>query len=156
MMYIKINLFFYIFPYLWPIYHEIAIVDIKLMAGPLCITQLVIILCVFWGISLTRRTLECWLPQFYMFPYSHGNISFLQKRLEARNKKESCLLKGRFLHSYTRGGSCLVHSPKVHDRPRAQALGCPLPQENALIREPPLQLTLQNRTRSLHHSQIQL
>jgi len=36
------------------------------------------------------------LPQFYMFPCSHGNISFLRNQKEARKLKESCSHKGRF------------------------------------------------------------
>jgi hypothetical protein len=38
------------------------------------------------------------LPQFYMFPCSHGNISFLGNEKEAGKSKQSCLHKGRFLY----------------------------------------------------------
>jgi len=30
------------------------------------------------------------LPQIYMFPCSHGNISFLRNEKEVRQSKESC------------------------------------------------------------------
>jgi hypothetical protein len=36
------------------------------------------------------------LPQFYMFPHSHGNISFLPNEKKVRKYKESYLSKGRF------------------------------------------------------------
>jgi hypothetical protein len=51
-------------------------------------------LCVFWGISPSRRTLGCYimpreLSNFNMFPCSHGNISFLWNGKEARKSKVS-------------------------------------------------------------------
>ncbi len=66
------------------------------------------------------------LPQFSMFPCSHGNISFPQNGKEVMKLKKSCLLKGRFLYLciLLRFGNTL-------------ALGShpwvPLPQENALV-----------------------
>ncbi len=59
-------------------------------------------LCVFWGISPSKRTLVCYAkrtPQSYMFPHSHGNISFLRNGKEARKSKESPLCKGMFSNS---------------------------------------------------------
>jgi hypothetical protein len=57
------------------------------------------------------------LPQFYMFPCSHGNISFLGNEKEAGKSKESCLHKGRFLYL------CVpLRFPK---QPQAHALECP-------------------------------
>ncbi len=58
----------------------------------------------FWGISPSRRTLECHagrnVPQFYLFPRSHGSISFLQNGKEARKFfLKSCLHKRRFQYS---------------------------------------------------------
>jgi hypothetical protein len=51
------------------------------------------------------------LPQFYVFPRSHGNIYFLPNEKEARKQKESCF--------YIREGevSILVHFPKVREHP---------------------------------------
>jgi hypothetical protein len=54
------------------------------------------------------------LPQFYMFPHSHGNISFLPNEKKVRKYKESCLSKGRFM--------C---SPEVQEHPQAHTLECP-------------------------------
>ncbi len=53
-------------------------------------------LCVFWGISPSKRTLRHYARgalQLYMFPCSHGNISFLWNEKEARKLKKSCLWK---------------------------------------------------------------
>jgi hypothetical protein len=51
MKYMKIGFFF--FYWLWPIYHTLSIVDIKLMARPLCIAH-----CVKQMVGFTKRT--CW------------------------------------------------------------------------------------------------
>jgi hypothetical protein len=58
-------------------------------------------MCILRDLPPSRRTLGRYVyaegaPQFYMFPCSHGNISFLQIGKEARKSKDSCLCKGRF------------------------------------------------------------
>jgi len=53
------------------------------------------------------------LPQFYMFPHSHGIILLLQNEKEGGNKK-------RVVH--IRGCSC---THEIWEHPRAHALKCP-------------------------------
>ncbi len=92
------------------------------MAGPLCITQLVIIsICILRDLLQGKNPRVLVPPILYvpMFPWKYLFSSKAEKK--QGNKKRVV---------YGRGGSC--------------------------IGEPPLQLTLRNCTRSLHHSQIQL
>jgi len=57
----------------------------------------------------------------YMFPCSHGNISFLRNDKEGGNKKKSVV--------YVRGGEVpvLVCSLEIQQHPRAHTLKWPLP-----------------------------
>jgi len=73
-------------------------------------------------------------PQFYMFPCSHGNISFLQNGKEVRN----VISKKRVV--FVRGGSRThVFSSWGSRTPLCSHPCVPLLQENALIHKPPLQ-----------------
>ncbi len=109
-----------------------------LLVGPACLWCLVIV-CLqssnpqttpfLFSMCVQKNPRGCMLgelPQFSMFPCSHGNICCPQNGKEVRKSKESCLVKGRFLYLciLLRFGNTL-------------ALGShpwvPLPKENALV-----------------------
>jgi hypothetical protein len=104
-------------------------------------------LCVFWGISPSRRTQGHKLgssPNFNMFPCSHRNISFLRKsRKKGGNRKRVV---------YVRGGSCIHAFSWGSGTPSGSYPRVPLPQGNTLVWEHPLQVKLPSSKQSMNNT----
>jgi len=92
-------------------------------------------MCVVWGISPSRRTLVCFaggaplILYVFMFPWKY----FFHRKWERREEKKRRIVSirgGSWTHVFSWGlRTPLGSSPRV-----------PLPQENTLVWEPPLQL----------------
>jgi hypothetical protein len=76
------------------------------------------------------------LPQFYMFPSSHGNISFSRMGKKGRRLKKKVVYLRRVLVPV------LVHSSEVWEHAQVHTLGWPsLTSRHSFVWESPLQLS---------------